>query len=36
VGALIYRLGADGITEVSYEETEAFLITSEFLERRSD
>lgn len=30
-GALIYRLGEDGITELAYEETDAFRLAREFL-----
>jgi predicted ATPase len=30
-GALIYRLGQDGITEIAYEETDAFRLAQEFL-----
>jgi predicted ATPase len=30
-GALIYRLGEDGITKVAYEETDAFRLAREFL-----
>jgi len=30
-GALIYRLGKDGITEVAYEETDAFRLARDFL-----
>jgi predicted ATPase len=30
-GALIYRLGEDGITEVAYEDTDAFRLAREFL-----
>lgn len=30
-GALIYRLGEDGITEVAYEETDAFRLARDFL-----
>ena len=30
-GALIYRLGQDGITAVEYEQTDAFQLTRDFL-----
>lgn len=30
-GALIYRLGADGITSISYEETDAYRLARDFL-----
>jgi len=35
-GALIYRLGDDGIREVSYEQTDAYRLTRDFLLARRD